>query len=629
MRPKDLTLPQKAPVKSSKKQPAARPQAEAVYRAGPLWAVLAPTVVLACFCLLNRIASSTRLIEAFGGAVVVLLVFLGLLYRQIVRTGRTVALEFVPRPVHYVQFVMHTSVYIYWGWYWREVYHDVSLIAAQIAFAYALDMLVCWSRRDKWIFGFGPVPIVMSANLFLWFKDDWFYLQFLLIASCILGKEFIRWKRDGRLTHIFNPSAFGLFVFSVVLIATRSTGISWGQEIATTFQDPPHIYLEIFLLGLVVQALFRVTLVTLFSAASLYVLNLWYTGMTGDYQFIDTNIPVAVFLGLHLLTTDPATSPRQDLGKIIFGALYGAGVFGAYTVLKSYGLPEFYDKLLIVPFLNLSVRMLDRLSEKAAASFASLSSYLTSRPRQVNFAWMGVWACLFLTMTASGFLIKGKDHPGSSTAFWANRCRQGHSGACVTWTGFLKLRCEKDLAADCLDLGKLLDEGRFIARDEVKSGAMLSHACDLNLQEACTTLVAFVKKGGDKVFANSCDHGDGASCFVLGSLYSGGNGVPNDPAMSFRLFGRACDTGWWRACGRLGLSYLTGQGTPVNPALAIANFDKACEGHYPTGCVQAAQFYQSDKYGYHLEPLARVRYQQACDLGVQSACQPDAIGPAR
>src|ERR1700690_3114658 len=118
-----------------------------------------------------------------------------------------------------------------WGWYWREVYHDVSLIAAQIVFAYALDMLVCWSRRDKWVFGFGPVPIVMSTNLFLWFKDDWFYLQFLLIATGILGKEFIKWKREGRLTHIFNPSAFSLCVFSIVLIATHSTGISWGQEI--------------------------------------------------------------------------------------------------------------------------------------------------------------------------------------------------------------------------------------------------------------------------------------------------------------------------------------------------------------------------------------------------------------
>jgi hypothetical protein len=586
--------------------------------------VLVPTFLLAGFCFLDRIDSSPHLLQAFTAAVGVLLVFALFLYRQVVRAGRTLTWEFAPRQAHYVQFMMHSAVYLYWGWYWREVYHDVSLIAAQIVFAYALDMLVCWSRRDKWIFGFGPVPIVMSTNLFLWFKDDWFLLQFLLIATGVLGKEFIKWKREGRLAHIFNPSAFSLFVFSVALIATRNTGITWGQEIATTFQRPPHIYLEIFLLGLVVQGLFRVTLVTLSAAASLYLLNLWYTGMTGDYQFIDTNIPVAVFLGVHLLITDPATSPRRDLGKIIFGALYGAGVFVAYSILKLIGVAEFYDKLLVVPFLNLSVRMLDRLSEAAAVRFRSLASSLSRRPLQVNYAWMGVWACLFVTMTASGFLVKGKDHPGSYPAFWANRCRQGRFGACKTWTNLLKLQCQEDNSAgSCLALAKVLDEGRFVPRDEAESGAMYGHACDDGLQEACLDLVAFVKKGGSTVFANACDHGDGASCFLLGSLYSSGSGVPSNPEMSFALFKKSCDVGWMRACGRLGVSYLTGQGTPVNPDLAIANFEKACQGQHAASCAEAAQFYRSGKFGYHLEALAPVRLQQACDLGLQTACQPD------
>src|SRR5579863_2933041 len=476
----------------------AKPNASTAHRIGPLWAVLVPTGVLASFCLLDRINSSPHLLEAFGGAVGALLVFLFLLYRQVVRTGRTLTYEFVARPVHYVQFAMHTSVYLYWGWYWREVYHDVSLIAAQIVFAYALDMLVCWSRRDKWVLGFGPVPIVMSTNLFLWFKDDWFFLQFALIATGVLGKELIKWKREGRLTHIFNPSAFSLCIFSIVLIATRSTDISWGFSIATSMHNPPHIYLEIFLLGLVVQSLFRVTLVTLSAAAALFGLNLLYTGMTGDYQFIDSNIPVAVFLGLHLLTTDPATSPRRDLGKVLFGALYGAGVFGAYTVLKLIGAPEFYDKLLIVPPLNLTVQILDRFSASVAVRFSSLTAWLSKRPSAANFAWMGVWVCLFVTMTASGFLVKGKDHPGSQPDFWAKRCRQGHSTSCATWTNILKERCEANSAADCFTLGKVLDEGKFAAQDEAQAGVSFGHACDLGQQESCNSLVAFIKKGGNQ-----------------------------------------------------------------------------------------------------------------------------------
>ena len=256
MKTGDAALPrrQRVSAKQSGKQSTVGTRPETSRRMAPLSAVLAPICLLAGFCFLDRINSSQRLLDAFGAAVGVLIVFFLLLRSRVARAGRTLTWEFVPRPAHYVQFMMHSAVYLYWGWYWREVYHDVSLIAAQIAFAYALDMLVCWSRRDKWVFGFGPVPIVMSTNLFLWFKDDWFFLQFLLIATGVLGKEFIKWKREGRLTHIFNPSAFSLCVFSIALIATHSTGISWGQEIATTFQDPPHIYLEIFMLGLVVQA---------------------------------------------------------------------------------------------------------------------------------------------------------------------------------------------------------------------------------------------------------------------------------------------------------------------------------------------------------------------------------------
>ena len=316
--------------------------------------------------------ANPRLTGSFWGAAAALLVLLILLRRQVARNGRTLRYEFVPRPVHYVQLSMHTSIYLYWGWYWREVYHYAPLILAQIVFVYVLDMLVCWSRRDKWILGFGPFPIVFSTNLFLWFKDDWFFLQFLLMSTGVLCKEFVTWKRDGRRTHIFNPSAIALAIFSVGLLLTHSTHITWGEEVAVSLGRPPHIYLEIFALGLVVQALFSVTLVTLSAAAALFVMNLLYTGWTGVYQFVDSNIPIAVFLGLHLLVTDPATSPRRNPGKVLFGGLYGAGVFGLYSMLGWLGAPTFYDKLLCVPPLNLMVQPLDRAGAAIEAWFLRL-----------------------------------------------------------------------------------------------------------------------------------------------------------------------------------------------------------------------------------------------------------------
>jgi len=516
---------------------------------------------------------------------------------------------------------MHTCVYAYWGWYWSEVYHDVSLIAAQIVFAYALDMLVCWARRDKWVLGFGPVPIVLSTNLFLWFKDDWFFWQFLLIATGVLGKEFIKWRREGRLTHVFNPSAFSLFLFSIALIATKNTDLTWGFQISSTFHRPPYIYLEIFLLGLVVQALFRVTLVTLSAAAALYVLNLGYTGMTGGYQFIDSNIPVAVFLGLHLLVTDPATSPKTSLGKIIFGGLYGAGVFTAYSMLKSINAPEFYDKLLVVPPLNLTVKMLDRASETLAAKFRGFGSAITWRPQQANFAWMGVWIALFVTMSATGFLAKGKDHPGSNPAYWASRCEKGRSSDCQTWVRVLDGSCRADSGPDCYTLARVLAEGRFAPRDRLMAGKNFGRACDLGVKQGCAALIGFVRVGGRDVLLHACEQGDGAGCFILGSLFSSGHGVPEDPETALELFQRSCENGWWRGCGRVGVSYLMGQGTPVNPVLAIASFEKGCHGQNAASCLEAAKFYRGGRPNRLNEERARDRLRQACDLGLQAACQ--------
>jgi len=280
----------------------------------PLWLPALLTLIFAGFTLLPRVNLNPHLNASFLGAAGFLLAGLCALWWSVNRSGRTLTYEFVPRRVHWVQMIMHSSVYAYWGWYWREVYHEIPLIIAQVVFLYVLDMLVCWSRRDKWILGFGQIPIIFSMNLFLWFRDDWFYLQFVMVVLIVFGKEFLRWKRDGQSTHIFNPSAFALFLTSIVLIATRATPITWGDEIATTFLFPPNFLVEIFLLGLIVQALFSVTLVTLSAAAMLYILNVVYTGSTGTYLFIDTNIHPAIFLGLHLLVTDPATSPRKDFG---------------------------------------------------------------------------------------------------------------------------------------------------------------------------------------------------------------------------------------------------------------------------------------------------------------------------
>ena len=208
---------------------------------------------------------------------------------------------------------------LYWGWYWRQVYDSAHLIAAQLLFAYAFDMLLGWSRRDAYTLGFGPFPVIFSINLFLWFKPDWFYLQFLMVAVGFAAKELIRWDKDGRRVHIFNPSSFPLAVFSLALILTGMSDLTWGQDIAITQFYPPHMYLMLFLIGLPGQFFFGVTTMTMSAVVTTYLFGLLYFAATGVYFFYDSYIPIAVFLGMHLLFTDPSTSPRTELGRIIFG----------------------------------------------------------------------------------------------------------------------------------------------------------------------------------------------------------------------------------------------------------------------------------------------------------------------
>jgi hypothetical protein len=102
------------------------------------------------------------------------------------------------RRPHYLQACIQTSLLLYWGHYWAPVYAQAPLFVAQLLFAYAFDMLLVWARRDTYSLGFGPFPVILSIQFFLWFKPDWYYLQFLMVALGFAGKEFVRWEKDGR-----------------------------------------------------------------------------------------------------------------------------------------------------------------------------------------------------------------------------------------------------------------------------------------------------------------------------------------------------------------------------------------------------------------------------------------------
>ena len=520
--------------------------------AGAFGAALVPALALAALVLVDRVHDNPTLFRAFGGAAIALGAWNVLLLAASQRGGRRRTLEIAPRAQHYVQACAQASVLLYWGWHWAPVYDFVPLIAGQLVFAYGFDLLLGWSRRDAHRLGFGPVPVIFSINLFLWFTDDWFHFQFLLVAIGFAAKELIRWERDGRLVHIFNPASFPLAVFALALIVTGMSDVTRAQDIAISQFYPPQMYLWIFLIALPGQYLFGVTTMTMAAVVSTYLFGLLYFAATGVYFFYDSYIPIAVFLGMHLLFTDPSTSPRTELGRIAFGVLYGLSTVVLYVVLGRVGAPTFYDKLLQVPLLNLSVIVIDRAARSAVLRrFDPAVIGRALAPRGRHLAYMGVWAVVFAAISAAGGV--GDRHPGQWLPFWQQACEEGRPHAC----GFLLAKqaglCNMGSGWACNEAG-VLQAGLGVAGGvendregdrQVEALFAFQRGCELGFEVACGNYRAMLDGGGTGSFERALPTVEDYPIVLRGSK---GEITDREPAA---LGARACRQGWSDACGSL------------------------------------------------------------------------------
>jgi hypothetical protein len=469
-----------------------------------------------------------------------LLGWAAILFASAKRQRRTFVLEVVPKKQHYIQASAQGMVLLYWGLYWRQVYDSAYLIAAQLAFAYAFDVLLCWSRRNTYVLGFGPFPVIFSINLFLWFKPNWFYFQFLMVAVGFTAKELIRWNRDGRRTHIFNPSSFPLAVFSLALIITGTTDITWARDIATTQFYPLQMYLILFLVSLPGQFFFGVTPMTMAAVVTTYLFGVAYFAVTGTYYFLDSYIPIAVFLGMHLLFTDPSTSPRTDLGRLIFGAAYGLSTVALLAILGRLGAPTVYDKLLQVPLMNLSVRLVDRLTtSKMLQRFDPVALGRTLLPRQRHLAYISIWALVFVVMMATGGL--GDHHPGQKLTFWLKACSDDRPYACDYSTSLLSTFCQRGSGWACNQLGiveaKIWDDPR-------KAAAAFEDGCERGSQRACANRSVSINSTAS--FATAPP-----TLVDYPIILEEGKGPIRDKRPA-ALYARACEQGWLDTCGRTG-----------------------------------------------------------------------------
>lgn len=479
---------------------------------------------------LGRVRQTPPLFWSIAGAALLLMACHAALVLT-TRRRRSLSMTVSLRPQHYVQACAHTSILLYWGWYWQPVYDQLPLIGAQLLFAYVFDMLLTWHRREAYTLGFGPFPIVLSTNLFLWFRPEWFACQFLMLAAAFSAKALLQWPRGVRRSHIFNPSAFALSLMSLGLLATGTTDVTWGREIAVTQFYPPHMYPFLFLVSLPGQLLFGVASMTLSAVVTTYLFGLCYLVITGTYYFYDSYVPIAVFLGMHLLFTDPSTSPRSETGRLFFGAVYGLSVVGLYGLLTALGLPAFYDKLLQVPFMNLAVNAIDHVATSGFLHRFSPERFGPVVPGlRRHAAYAGVWAAVFVMISAAGGL--GDDHRGQWLPFWQQACGAGNARACEYVEQLEATLCRAGSGWACNELGTVRST---LGGDWIGALASWQEGCERGFEAAC---------------ANARDGGRRTAPPTLADfpiLLRGSKGAITDTSSS-GLYQRACALQWTDAC---------------------------------------------------------------------------------
>jgi len=557
----------------------------------------------------SRFSSSTDLRNALYLWAAASLIALAIAWMKNGRAAPVISVSI--RTPHYVQMCVQGSVFVYWGWYWPPVYEYVPLILSQVIFAYLVELAVCWFKYGKWRIGFGPWPIVFSTNLFMWFVDTHFWVQYVLIALAYLSREWLRWKKDGVESHIFNPSAFGLCVISLILIATGQPHLTHGEEISITLGYPPFAYEWIFVAGLVVQFFFGVTMVTMSAAVTSWVLGIVYLNTTGAYMYVDTTIPIAVFLGMNLLVTDPASSPKSHGGKFLFGALYGIAIFFMYAVLRDAGTPAigedpgfsiaWMDKLLFLPFLNLLAHPIDRIGRHL--HFGALGTDWNWM--RVHSAHIGVW-CIAFFLLLPGF----KDHPGTLD-FWTDACESEVRWACENELILHKVECETGNGGSCSKVATAHRHGEHLPKDLIRAGGYQVRGCSLGSSESCDGLMelgfnlrmSFPDIRGQELaqecFITACDSGIKTGCWAancqlgeapfctqLADAYRLGRAVKKSPQRALELYGISCTLGYDLGCIVQGTMLFLGDGVPQDRKQGEDIIQGACTSGSDRACAQ-------------------------------------------
>jgi TPR repeat protein len=205
----------------------------------------------------------------------------------------------------------------------------------------------------------------------------------------------------------------------------------------------------------------------------------------------------------------------------------------------------------------------------------------------------------------------------------AHECRGDDVVDCQT-------QCDKNQAASCARLAKLISKGKAGNVDSTKTAQLFDKACRSDQGDACSDLgiqymtgkgVPTQPEQAMKLFEKACQLGEANGCFNLGNLYYDGQGAPKDRAKAFGLFQQACNAGKPAGCINVGNMYDDGDGVIADSSKAFNVFKKACEGDAAVGCTNLAYMYAEGKSIPKDQTMALKLYEKACNLANARGCE--------
>jgi hypothetical protein len=241
---------------------------------------------------------------------------------------------------------------------------------------------------------------------------------------------------------------------------------------------------------------------------------------------------------MHLLFTDPSTSPRTELGRVFFGVFYGLSTALLFWGLQLAGKPTFYDKLLQVPLLNLSILAIDRVVRGTPLHKldpSRIAPKLVGRPRHA--AMISIWAVVFAGMYGAGWL--GDHHPGQSIVFWKSACANNARRGCDILHYLEHYHCGEGSGWACNEEAIAASE-RGQPREVI--GGAFDRGCKLGFNAACENLDALV---AGKTSYRKAEPGVPDLPVLLR-----GRKAPIEERNPAKLYAMACAQGWTELCGR-------------------------------------------------------------------------------